>query len=205
MNAVINGTTDWVYEEEFGATGPMPFGSIRFSVNWTPTEMLGPHGQGKRSIPLFGEQNRDPQPIERIRVRRRTIACDASIKALLAERMQLPTIAYRRNRHGRIGTYRRCDGRNHCTAFADDASRRHHAPAAGRPSMARPTSWSTKHEGRTDITRLNDPERTWSEIAKISEGRITDAARTQAPFYWAEKNRSAHARCSCSRRNKKET
>ncbi len=102
-----------------------------------------------------------------------------SIKALLAERMQLPTILFDEIDTGVSGRIADAMGeiiaRLSQTMQVVDIT---HLPQVASKGSAHFVVY--KHEGRTDIMRLNDPERI-DEIAKMLSGsRITDAARTQA-------------------------
>ncbi len=65
-----------------------------FRVELTPTEMLGRTGKENVAFLFSANKNRDPQPIERIASGGELSRVMLSIKALLAERMQLPTILF---------------------------------------------------------------------------------------------------------------
>lgn len=150
-----------------------------FRVELTPTEMLGRTGKENVAFLFSANKNRDPQPIERIASGGELSRVMLSIKALLAERMQLPTILFDEIDTGVSGRIADAMGeiiaRLSQTMQVVDIT---HLPQVASKGSAHFVV--CKHEGRTDITRLNDPERI-DEIAKMLSGsRITDAARTQA-------------------------
>ncbi len=150
-----------------------------FRVELTPTEMLGRTGKENVAFLFSANKNRDPQPIERIASGGELSRVMLSIKALLAERMQLPTILFDEIDTGVSGRIADAMGeiiaRLSQTMQIVDIT---HLPQVASKGSAHFVVY--KHEGRTDITRLNDPERI-DEIAKMLSGsRITDAARTQA-------------------------
>lgn len=150
-----------------------------FRVELTPTEMLGRTGKENVAFLFSANKNRDPQPIERIASGGELSRVMLSIKALLAERMQLPTILFDEIDTGVSGRIADAMGeiiaRLSQTMQVVDIT---HLPQVASKGSAHFVVY--KHEGRTDIMRLNDPERI-DEIAKMLSGsRITDAARTQA-------------------------
>ena len=141
--------------------------------------MLGRTGKENVAFLFSANKNRDPQPIERIASGGELSRVMLSIKALLAERMQLPTILFDEIDTGVSGRIADAMGeiiaRLSQTMQVVDIT---HLPQVASKGSAHFVVY--KHEGRTDITRLNDPERI-DEIAKMLSGsRITDAARTQA-------------------------
>lgn len=150
-----------------------------FEVKLTPMKTLGRTGDDEVAFLFSANKNRAPQPVEKIASGGELSRVMLSIKALLAERMQLPTILFDEIDTGVSGRIADAMGeiiaRLSATMQVVDIT---HLPQVASKGSTHFIVY--KHEGRTDITRLNDAERV-DEIAKMLSGsRITDAARTQA-------------------------
>lgn len=151
----------------------------RFVVQLTPAPALTPTGDDEIDFLFTANGNFAPQKVERIASGGEISRVMLALKALLAHRMELPTIIFDEIDTGVSGR------------IADAMARS--SPTSRRPcrSWTSPTcpqvaSKGTAHfvvykrGGRTDITRLGDEERV-TEIAKMLSGsEITDAAVAQA-------------------------
>lgn len=120
-----------------------------------------------------------PQPVERIASGGEMSRVMLALKALLAERMQLPTIIFDEIDTGVSGRIADAMGEIIATLAASmqvvDIT---HLPQVASKGTAHFVVY--KREGRTSILQLNDEERI-TEIAKMLSGaEITEAARTQA-------------------------
>lgn len=120
-----------------------------------------------------------PQPVERIASGGETSRMMLALKALLAERMQLPTIIFDEIDTGVSGRIADAMGEIIATLAASmqvvDIT---HLPQVASKGAAHFVVY--KRDGRTSILQLNDEERI-TEIAKMLSGaEITEAARTQA-------------------------
>lgn len=120
-----------------------------------------------------------PQPVERIASGGELSRVMLALKALLAERMQLPTIIFDEIDTGVSGRIADAMGEIIATLAASmqvvDIT---HLPQVASKGTAHFVVY--KRDGRTSILQLNDEERI-TEIAKMLSGaEITEAARTQA-------------------------
>ena len=150
-----------------------------FRIALTP--LAEPCRTGCDSVQFLFTANRNmtPQPVERIASGGELSRVMLALKALLAERMQLPTIIFDEIDTGVSGR------------IADAMGEIIESLAASMqvvdiPPLPQVASKGSAHfvvykrDGRTDITRLGDEERV-TEIAKMLSGsRITDAAVAQA-------------------------
>lgn len=150
-----------------------------FRVELLPQEVLGRTGADSVEFLFTANKNREPQPVERIASGGELSRVMLSIKALLAERMQLPTILFDEIDTGVSGRIADAMGeiiaRLSQTMQVVDIT---HLPQVASKGTAHFVVY--KHEGHTGITRLTEKERV-DEIAKMLSGsRITDAAVAQA-------------------------
>ena len=136
---------------------------------------------GRDGVQFLFSANRDrtPQPIERIASGGELSRVMLALKALLAERMQLPTIIFDEIDTGVSGRIADAMGEIIASLAASmqvvDIT---HLPQVASKGSAHFVVY--KRDGRTDIIRLGDEERV-TEIAKMLSGsRITDAAVAQA-------------------------
>lgn len=124
-------------------------------------------------------RNMAPQPVERIASGGELSRVMLALKALLAERMKLPTIVFDEIDTGVSGRIADAMGaiiaRLAASMQVVDIT---HLPQVASKGSAHFVVY--KQEGRTSITRLAEEERT-TEIAKMLSGaRVTDAALAQA-------------------------
>ena len=150
-----------------------------FRVELTQSETLGRTGNDAVAFLFTANKNREPQPVERIASGGELSRVMLSIKALLAERMQLPTILFDEIDTGVSGRIADAMGeiivRLSKTMQVVDIT---HLPQVASKGAAHFVVY--KHEGHTDLTRLTEEGRI-EEIAKMLSGsRITDAALAQA-------------------------
>ena len=150
-----------------------------FRVELLPQETLGRTGMDSVAFLFTANKNREPQPVERIASGGELSRVMLSIKALLAERMQLPTILFDEIDTGVSGRIADAMGeiiaRLSQTMQVVDIT---HLPQVASKGTAHFMVY--KREGHTGITRLTEEERV-DEIAKMLSGSsITDAAVAQA-------------------------
>ncbi|MDE6570386.1 MAG: DNA repair protein RecN [Alistipes sp.] len=150
-----------------------------FRVELLPQETLGRTGADSVAFLFTANKNREPQPVERIASGGELSRVMLSIKALLAERMQLPTILFDEIDTGVSGRIADAMGeiiaRLSQTMQVVDIT---HLPQVASKGTAHFMVY--KREGHTGITRLTEEERV-DEIAKMLSGSsITDAAVAQA-------------------------
>ncbi len=150
-----------------------------FRVELLPQETLGRTGADSVAFLFTANKNREPQPVERIASGGELSRVMLSIKALLAERMQLPTILFDEIDTGVSGRIADAMGeiiaRLSQTMQVVDIT---HLPQVASKGTTHFVVY--KREGHTGITRLTDAERV-DEIAKMLSGSsITDAAVAQA-------------------------
>lgn len=150
-----------------------------FQVELTQSDALGRTGNDGVAFLFSANKNRAPQPVERIASGGELSRVMLSIKALLAERMQLPTILFDEIDTGVSGRIADAMGEIivglSSTMQVVDIT---HLPQVASKGSAHFVVY--KHEGHTDITRLNEEARI-QEIAKMLSGsRITEAALAQA-------------------------
>lgn len=150
-----------------------------FRVELAPLDGLSPTGADSVQFLFTANARMTPQPVERIASGGELSRVMLALKALLAERMQLPTVIFDEIDTGVSGRIADAMG-GIIAALARtmqvvDIT---HLPQVASKGAAHFVVY--KHEGRTSITRLGDAERE-TEIAKMLSGsEITEAARTQA-------------------------
>ncbi|MEG2061377.1 MAG: DNA repair protein RecN [Alistipes sp.] len=150
-----------------------------FRVELTPRTELDRSGRDEVAFLFTANRNTTPQPIERIASGGELSRVMLSIKALLAQRMQLPTIIFDEIDTGVSGRIADAMGdiitSLSATMQVVDIT---HLPQVASKGSAHFVVY--KREGRTDIARLSIEERV-TEIAKMLSGsQITDAAVAQA-------------------------
>ena len=150
-----------------------------FRIALTP--LAEPCRTGCDSVQFLFTANRNmtPQPVERIASGGELSRVMLALKALLAERMQLPTIIFDEIDTGVSGRIADAMGEIiESLASSMQVVDITHLPQVASKGSAHFVVY--KRDGRTDITRLGDEERV-TEIAKMLSGsRITDAAVAQA-------------------------
>ena len=150
-----------------------------FRIALTP--LAEPCRTGCDSVQFLFTANRNmtPQPVERIASGGELSRVMLALKALLAERMQLPTIIFDEIDTGVSGRIADAMGEIiESLAASMQVVDITHLPQVASKGSAHFVVY--KRDGRTDITRLGDQERV-TEIAKMLSGsRITDAAVAQA-------------------------
>ncbi|MEG0808090.1 MAG: DNA repair protein RecN [Alistipes sp.] len=150
-----------------------------FRVELTPRTELDRSGRDAVAFLFTANRNTTPQPIERIASGGELSRVMLSIKALLAQRMQLPTIIFDEIDTGVSGRIADAMGdiitSLSATMQVVDIT---HLPQVASKGSAHFVVY--KREGRTDIARLSIEQRV-TEIAKMLSGsQITDAAVAQA-------------------------
>ena len=150
-----------------------------FRIALTP--LAEPCRTGCDSVQFLFTANRNMtlQPVERIASGGELSRVMLALKALLAERMQLPTIIFDEIDTGVSGRIADAMGEIiESLASSMQVVDITHLPQVASKGSAHFVVY--KRDGRTDITRLGDEERV-TEIAKMLSGsRITDAAVAQA-------------------------
>ncbi|MDE6623155.1 MAG: DNA repair protein RecN [Alistipes sp.] len=150
-----------------------------FRIELTPLPTPGSTGSDSVEFLFSANRNRTPQSVGRIASGGELSRVMLAIKALLAERTQLPTILFDEIDTGVSGRIADAMGaiiaRLSTTMQVVDIT---HLPQVASKGSAHFVVY--KRDGRTDITRLTEEERT-TEIAKMLSGsEITDAALAQA-------------------------
>lgn len=150
-----------------------------FRIALTPLAELGRTGSDSVQFLFTANPRMTPQPVERIASGGELSRVMLALKALLAERMQLPTIIFDEIDTGVSGRIADAMGEIIASLSASmqvvDIT---HLPQVASKGTAHFVVY--KRGGRTDITRLGDEERV-TEIAKMLSGsEITDAAVAQA-------------------------
>ena len=150
-----------------------------FRIALTPLAEPGRTGRDSVQFLFTANPRMTPQPVERIASGGELSRVMLALKALLAERMQLPTIIFDEIDTGVSGRIADAMGEIIASLSASmqvvDIT---HLPQVASKGTAHFVVY--KRGGRTDITRLGDEERV-TEIAKMLSGsRITDAAIAQA-------------------------
>ncbi len=150
-----------------------------FRVGLDDSGPLARTGRDSVSFLFTANRNTAPQPVERIASGGELSRVMLALKALLAERMQLPTILFDEIDTGVSGRIADAMGEIIASLSASmqvvDIT---HLPQVASKGTAHFVVY--KRGGRTDITRLGDEERV-TEIAKMLSGsEITDAAVAQA-------------------------
>lgn len=150
-----------------------------FRIELTPLDTPGRSGCDNVEFLFSANRDRTPQPVGRIASGGELSRVMLAIKALLAERMQLPTILFDEIDTGVSG--RIADAMGEIIARLSETMQVvdiTHLPQVASKGASHFVVY--KHEGRTDIARLSDEERT-TEIAKMLSGsELTDAALAQA-------------------------
>ncbi len=150
----------------------------QFEVQITPTE-LGRAGADVIDFLFSANKNMTPRPVDKIASGGELSRVMLSLKALLAERMALPTIVFDEIDTGVSGRIADAMGeiieQLSSTMQVIDIT---HLPQVASKGNAHFVVY--KQDGRTDIKRLSEEERV-NEIAKMLSGStITDAAIAQA-------------------------
>jgi len=150
-----------------------------FRIALAETPHLTPTGRDEVQFLFSANPSLTPQPVERIASGGELSRVMLAIKALLARRMQLPTILFDEIDTGVSGRIADAMGRIIDTLSETmqvvDITHLPQVASKGRTHFV-----VYKEEGRTHLRRLSDEERT-TEIAKMLSGaEITDAAREQA-------------------------
>ena len=150
-----------------------------FRIALTPLAEPGRTGRDSVHFLFTANPRMTPQPVERIASGGELSRVMLALKALLAERMQLPTIIFDEIDTGVSGRIADAMGEIIASLSASmqvvDIT---HLPQVASKGTAHFVVY--KRGGRTDITRLGDEERV-TEIAKMLSGsEITDAAVAQA-------------------------
>ncbi|WP_290540088.1 DNA repair protein RecN [Alistipes sp.] len=150
-----------------------------FRIALLPLAEPGRTGRDSVQFLFTANPRMTPQPVERIASGGELSRVMLALKALLAERMQLPTIIFDEIDTGVSG--RIADAMGEIIASLSGSIQVvdiTHLPQVASKGTAHFVVY--KRGGRTDITRLNDEERV-TEIAKMLSGsEITDAALAQA-------------------------
>lgn len=150
-----------------------------FRIGLTPTPELTRTGRDSVAFLFTANRNTTPQPVERIASGGELSRVMLALKALLAQRMQLPTIIFDEIDTGVSGRIADAMGE-----IIEQLSRTMqvvditHLPQVASKGEAHFVVY--KRDGRTEIARLTAEERI-AEIAKMLSGsRVTEAALTQA-------------------------
>ena len=150
-----------------------------FRIELTPLADLTRSGADGVQYLFTANSRMTPQPVERIASGGELSRVMLALKALLAERMQLPTVIFDEIDTGVSG--RIADAMGEIIASLSTTMQVvdiTHLPQVASKGSAHFVVY--KRDGRTSITRLDDAERE-IEIAKMLSGtEITDAARSQA-------------------------
>jgi len=150
-----------------------------FRIELVRTENLGRSGFDRAVFLFSANRNVAPQPVERIASGGEMSRVMLALKALLARRMQLPTIIFDEIDTGVSGRIADAMGDIIATLSASmqvvDIT---HLPQVASKGDTHFVVY--KHDGRTEIARLDEARR-MTEIAKMLSGsEITDAALAQA-------------------------
>lgn len=150
-----------------------------FRIVLTPLAELCRTGRDSVQFLFTANPRMSPQPVERIASGGELSRVMLALKALLAERMQLPTIIFDEIDTGVSGRIADAMGEIiESLAASMQVVDITHLPQVASKGAAHFVVY--KRDGRTDITRLGDDERV-TEIAKMLSGsEITDAAVAQA-------------------------
>ena len=150
-----------------------------FRIELTPLADLTRSGADGVQYLFTANSRMTPQPVERIASGGELSRVMLALKALLAERMQLPTVIFDEIDTG--VSVRIADAMGEIIASLSTTMQVvdiTHLPQVASKGSAHFVVY--KRDGRTSITRLDDAERE-IEIAKMLSGtEITDAARSQA-------------------------
>lgn len=151
----------------------------RFRIGLDRTETPGRTGSDRVAYLFSANRSIAPQPVERIASGGELSRVMLALKALLAERMQLPTIVFDEIDTGVSG--RIADAMGEIIAALSGSMQVidiTHLPQVASKGDTHFVVY--KHDGRTEIARLTAEQR-MTEIAKMLSGsEITDAALAQA-------------------------
>lgn len=150
-----------------------------FKIALTPLPELGRTGRDSVVFLFTANPGAAPQPVERIASGGELSRVMLALKALLAERMQLPTVIFDEIDTGVSGRIADAMGEIiESLATTMQVVDITHLPQVASKGTAHFVVY--KRNGRTDITRLSDDDRI-AEIAKMLSGsQVTAAAVTQA-------------------------
>lgn len=150
-----------------------------FQVEITPTEEFTEHGMDSVAFLFTANRNTRPAAIERIASGGELSRVMLALKAILAERMKLPTVIFDEIDTGVSG--RIADAMGDIIASLAQSMQVIDITHLPQVAAKRGTHFVVyKEEGRSNIRELNSAERV-DEIAKMLSGStITDAARKQA-------------------------
>ncbi len=165
-------------EEIIRTLSRLGMADARFEAAFTPAEP-GRTGCDEVAFLFSANPGMPPQRIERIASGGELSRVMLALKALLARRMQLPTIVFDEIDTGVSGRIADAMGEiiEQLSASLQVIDITHLPQVASKGTAHFVVS---KHEGRTSIARLTDEERT-TEIAKMLSGSaVTEAALTQA-------------------------
>lgn len=153
-----------------------------FRIGLEDSGVLTPLGRDTIAFFFSANRNTSPQPVERIASGGELSRVMLALKALLAERMQLPTIIFDEIDTGVSGRIADAMGQ----IISALASGMQVVDITHLPQVASKGSTHFvvyKHDGQTRITRLT-PEQRITEIAKMLSGsEITPAALAQARIF----------------------
>ena len=151
----------------------------QFTVDITPTEGFTPLGCDNVTYLFSANRTTRPAPIERVASGGELSRMMLALKALLAEKIELPTIVFDEIDTGVSGRIADAMGE----IITDMASKMQIIDITHLPQVASKRGAHFvvyKNEGRSNIQRLSEQERV-NEIAKMLSGsEITEAARKQA-------------------------
>lgn len=168
-----------------------------FEIALTPRTALDRTGGDAVAYLFSANRGRSPQPVERIASGGELSRVMLALKALLAERTQLPTIIFDEIDTGVSG--RIADAMGEIIAHLSDSMQVvdiTHLPQVASKGTAHFVVY--KHEGRTSISRLSDDQRV-NEIAKMLSGStVTDAALAQARILLERPHAASSARQKAS-------
>ncbi|MBO5830833.1 MAG: DNA repair protein RecN, partial [Alistipes sp.] len=151
----------------------------RFEVEIKPTESFTPNGTDSIAYLFTANRTTKPAPIERIASGGELSRVMLALKAILVEKIKLPTVIFDEIDTGVSGRIADAMGE----IIADMATKMQvvditHLPQVASKSGAHFVVY--KSEGKTNIRQLTKAERI-DEIAKMLSGsEISDAARRQA-------------------------
>ncbi len=150
-----------------------------FQVEITPTEEFTEHGMDSVAFLFTANRNTRPAAIERIASGGELSRVMLALKAILAERMKLPTVIFDEIDTGVSG--RIADAMGDIISSLAQSMQVIDITHLPQVAAKRGTHFVVyKEEGRSNIRELNSAERV-DEIAKMLSGStITDAARKQA-------------------------
>lgn len=151
----------------------------RFEVEIKPTESFTPNGTDSIAYLFTANRTTKPSPIERIASGGELSRVMLALKAILVEKIKLPTVIFDEIDTGVSGRIADAMGE----IIADMATKMQVVDITHLPQVASKSGahfMVYKSEGKTNIRRLTKAERI-DEIAKMLSGsEISDAARRQA-------------------------